>query len=259
MMRLVTIPISHYCEKARWALIRHGIPYREESHLQGFHYPYTYCLSGGKLVPVLQDGKQVISDSTAILKHLEGYATKETMLYPEDDALRQQVEELEDLFDEQLGVESRRWVYFHYLQHPREMLKIASQGISSFEKAMGPACFPFLKAFVGNLLHINEAKVEEGVNRSRQLVQKIDSLLSDGRKYLVGEQFSAADLSLACMMAPFVLPRQYGITLPTVDEVPASMKSTVKEFQNTLTGKFVLHLCETERCSQRQNDSFGGV
>jgi glutathione S-transferase len=28
--RLVTIPISHYCEKARWALGRARIAYREE-------------------------------------------------------------------------------------------------------------------------------------------------------------------------------------------------------------------------------------
>jgi len=37
MGRLVTIPISHYCEKARWALERAGVPYREERHVQGVH------------------------------------------------------------------------------------------------------------------------------------------------------------------------------------------------------------------------------
>ena len=37
MRRLVTIPISHYCEKARWALDRAGLDYREERHVQGIH------------------------------------------------------------------------------------------------------------------------------------------------------------------------------------------------------------------------------
>jgi glutathione S-transferase len=37
VLRLVTIPISHHCEKARWALERAGIPYREERHVQGIH------------------------------------------------------------------------------------------------------------------------------------------------------------------------------------------------------------------------------
>jgi glutathione S-transferase len=36
-LRLITIPISHYCEKARWALERAGIAYREERHIQGVH------------------------------------------------------------------------------------------------------------------------------------------------------------------------------------------------------------------------------
>ncbi|MCW3023116.1 MAG: Glutathione S-transferase family protein, partial [Conexibacter sp.] len=30
---LVTIPISHYCEKARWALDRAGVAYEERRHL----------------------------------------------------------------------------------------------------------------------------------------------------------------------------------------------------------------------------------
>ena len=32
--RLLTIPISHYCEKARWALERAGLAYREERHVR---------------------------------------------------------------------------------------------------------------------------------------------------------------------------------------------------------------------------------
>jgi len=36
-LRLITIPISHYCEKARWALERAGLSYREERHVQGVH------------------------------------------------------------------------------------------------------------------------------------------------------------------------------------------------------------------------------
>ena len=34
---LITIPPSHYCEKARWALDYARIPYREERHPPLFH------------------------------------------------------------------------------------------------------------------------------------------------------------------------------------------------------------------------------
>ena len=53
MRRLITIPMSHYCEKARWALDRLGLRYVEERHLQVFHYPRTYWFSRGPTVPVL--------------------------------------------------------------------------------------------------------------------------------------------------------------------------------------------------------------
>src|SRR5215212_1631565 len=53
VLRLVTIPISHYCEKARWALERVGIPYREERHVQGIHRFAARRAGGGITVPVL--------------------------------------------------------------------------------------------------------------------------------------------------------------------------------------------------------------
>ena len=53
MLRLITIPISHYCEKARWALERADIPYREERHVQLIHRIAARRAGGGQTVPVL--------------------------------------------------------------------------------------------------------------------------------------------------------------------------------------------------------------
>ena len=50
---LITIPISHYCEKARWALDRAGIPYRERAHLQAIHWFAVRRAGGARTVPVL--------------------------------------------------------------------------------------------------------------------------------------------------------------------------------------------------------------
>lgn len=44
-LRLITLPISHYCEKVRWALDRQGIAYREEAHAPIFHGLYTLPLT----------------------------------------------------------------------------------------------------------------------------------------------------------------------------------------------------------------------
>lgn len=241
-VRLITIPMSHYCEKARWGLERLGIPYREERHLQVFHYLQTFRYSHGPHVPFLIDDTQVISDSTRILKHLDRYASPVMRLYPENAQQRQQAEELEELFDEVVGVESRRWIYFHYLPHTRAALRVAGQGVPAVEKFLGPLCYPFMKLIIQRRLRIFEHEVDAGLMRVREIVHMLDELLSDGREYLVGNRFSAADLALACMMAPFLLPAQYSIRLPTIEEAPMTMRETVHEFRNTVTGRFALRL-----------------
>lgn len=245
--RLITIPMSHYCEKARWGLERLGIAYREERHLQVFHYLQTFRYSHGLHVPVLIDGAKVIVDSTSILKYLDHLAAPEMRLYPDNHTERCRVEELENLFDEELGVESRRWIYFHYLPHARAALHIADQGVPAIEKFLGTACYPFMKTIIRHRLRVYEPEVMAGLTRAREIVRMTDKLLLDGRRYLVGDRFSAADLTLACMMAPFILPNQYGIRLPAIHEVPWTMRETVREFRNTATGHFVLHLFETKR------------
>lgn len=248
-LRLLTIPVSHYCEKARWALDRHGLPYIEERHLQAFHYWRSFRLSRGPNVPVLVDDGTAISDSTAILHHLERYAAPETRLYPETG--RSTVDELEELFDGTLGIESRRWVYFHVLQTPSLALSTSSQGVPRWQAAVAPLCYPLLKAFINRKLAISAANVSAGLECVRTVIKRIDALLSDGRPYLVGARFTAADLTLACMMAPFLMPPEYGVRLPQPDEVPAAMRAIIEEMRGTRAGEHALRMYRAQR--QRRN------
>jgi glutathione S-transferase len=245
--RLITIPMSHYCEKARWGLERLNLDYHEERHLQVFHYPRTYWVSRGSMVPVLIDDREVISDSTAILKHLDRYADEKSRLYPVEPELRRQVESFEEWFDTELGVESRRWVYYHMLPHPWKGFRTAAQGTPLYENLLAPFFYPFMGWLIAHKLQVRAAAVETGIARSREIVQQIDNLLSDGRRYLVGGRFTAADLSLACMLSPFVLPPNYGIRLPNPETLPTSMARDINAFRQTRTGQYVQRLFETER------------
>lgn len=246
-LRLLTIPISHYCEKTRWALDRLGLPYIEERHLQVFHYWRSYQLSGGPNVPVLIDSDIRITDSTAILQHLDRYATDETRLYP--DKLRNEIDPMEELFDETLGIESRRWVYFHALQTPRMALRISSQGVPTWQASIAPLLYPFLKAFIRRKLDVSAKTVDIGLERSRSVIAQVDTLLSDGRPYLLGNRFTAADLTLAAMMAPFLMPAEYGVRLPQLDEISSAMRSTVEEMRSTRAGQHALLMYQTQRLS----------
>jgi glutathione S-transferase len=239
--------MSHYCEKARWGLERLGIDYFEERHLQVFHYPRTFWFSGGPNVPVLVDKGKVVHDSTAILKHLDSYADDSQRLYPQDSELRSRVNELEDLFDNVLGVESRRWVYYHFKTRPIQALRTAGQGTPLAERLILPAIFPIFNLLINKLINPSERAVEEGLNKVRDIIKTTDSLLAAGHTCLLGDQFTAADLSLACMLAPLVLPRDYGIRLPEPDEMPVDARPVVDEFRATSTGAYVLRLFETKK------------
>src|ERR1700730_15544601 len=103
MLRLVTIPISNYCEKARWALERAGLPYREERHLQGIHRLAARRAGGGATVPVLVTPDGVIGESAQILAWVDARTPADRRLFPPEPGLRREVESLCRRFDEELG------------------------------------------------------------------------------------------------------------------------------------------------------------
>jgi glutathione S-transferase len=93
--RLITIGVSHFCEKARWALQRAGVPYQEERHPPVFHVVLARGLGGGRSTPILITPTGRLTDSTDILRFIDEQVPPELRLYPDDSGLRSQMEELE--------------------------------------------------------------------------------------------------------------------------------------------------------------------
>src|SRR5262249_30807910 len=107
---LITIPISHYCEKARWALERAGVPYTERQHMQGLHRIAVKRAGGGETAPVLVTPDGVLPESRDILAFADERMTAEKRIYPDDPDLRAEITALEDDYDARLGPEGRRWM-----------------------------------------------------------------------------------------------------------------------------------------------------
>ncbi|MEB3343132.1 glutathione S-transferase N-terminal domain-containing protein [Okeania sp.] len=105
--RLITIPVSHYCEKVRWALDRLKITYTEEPHIPLFHRLATFKYDSISVPVLATENHGIFVDSTDILHYLSAIAPPDKKLYPDIPELRKEVEELEDLFDEKLGVAVR--------------------------------------------------------------------------------------------------------------------------------------------------------
>jgi glutathione S-transferase len=240
--RLVTIPISHYCEKARWALDRAGIAYREERHVQIVHRVASRRAGGGGTVPVLVAADGVFTRSADILAYADRDGAR---LYP--DALRDEVMALERDFDTDLGPESRRWMYFHVLPHKDLGVAYNCTGVPAWERRAFPLMLGVMSGYVRHLFAIGPTTGDDAGAAVRRTFDAVAARLADGRRYLCGDAFTAADLAFAALAAPVVIPSEYGAPLPAVEELPTDMAAAVRAFRAHPAGAFACRLFAEER------------
>lgn len=238
---LITIPVSHYCEKIRWALTRLQIPFVEERHMPPFHRFATRRV-GGQSVPVLVTETNVLINSQEILKYVDSIAADEAKLYPVDPENRQQVEKLVKSFDLVLAPAVRQWFYFYTFDQAQLIQPLWCQGVPWFERILFPIVFKRVRSIVFEAYAINVESATAAHQRICDSFEMIDSLLADGRTYLVGDRFSAADLTFATLAAAAVLPVGYGAKLPELNKLPPQMAANIQAFRETSAGRFVLRL-----------------
>jgi glutathione S-transferase len=244
---LVTIPISHFCEKARWALDRAGIEYSEQRHIQIVHIAAAKRAGGGRSTPVLKTPEGSFGDSTAILQYADDHGPPQLRLYPRDEPSRADVMALEDRFDAVLGPESRRWLYYEVFKDARRFSSYNLASVPAWERRIFPFVLAPAKAVIRSRLDISAATAAESLRLVNQELDFVAGLLADGRHYLVGDRFSAADLTFAALSAPLVAPVQYGTQLPQPDVMPASMSKLVRAWREHPAGAFALRMFAQER------------
>ncbi len=240
VLRLLTIPISHYCEKARWGLDHAGLQFREEPHVQGVHRLYARRAGGGGTVPVLLTPAGPIGESEQILEWCDRALEPERRLFPEHQ--RAEVLTLSRRFDAVLGPCARRLIYVHMFAQPGLALKYNNQGVPAWEERAIRHGLPVMRRFVGRALGIApgvELADEAAVWREFDFVA---GLLADGRRHLLGERFTAADLTFAALAAAVLLPPVYGWRLPEPEELQPGTRALVERARAHPAGAYALAL-----------------
>jgi glutathione S-transferase len=242
-LRLLTIPISHFCEKARWALDRAGLSYREEAHVQGVHRLAARRAGGGTTVPVLVTGDEVIGESREILGWADQRMTPDGQIL----ASEPDVAALCRRFDEVLGPAARRLVYVHMLAQRELVLAYNDQGVPAWEDRLVRHGWGPLTRFIRRALGIVPG-IE--VQDERIVFAELDhvaGLLADGRPYLCGERFTAADLTFAALSSAVTVPPQYGVRLPQPDVLAPATAELVQRARAHPAGRHAMRLFEHER------------
>jgi glutathione S-transferase len=251
--RLITMAYSHYSEKARWALDYAALDYIEERHLPLLHRLHTRRV-GGSSVPILVDGQRCCFDSAAIVLYAESRAGRGALL-PGNAEQRSETLELEHYLDRELGPHARRWAYAHLLGRPALLNAYARRGVPVTERPFTPLVMWLARPIIRRVLRITPESAARSLERVRVLFALIGERLTDGRSFLVGDRFTAADLTFAALAAPVLLPPEFGGALPALSAVPARMAATVSELRATPAGRFALAMYAHHRPAPRSSSS----
>jgi glutathione S-transferase len=222
------IPVSHYSEKARWALGHKSVDHERRAPLAGAHILEALWLTRGssKTLPILRLEGRTIGDSTEIIAALEA-RYPEPALYPDDPDERRRALELEEFFDEELGPYIRRYAWHELRTDRARMSELAVRMLPGPMQGFPPA-----RATAGRYgsalvqLRYRAGSVEGAAEARAKVLAALDRLereLDDaGGEYLVGDAFSVADLTAAALFYPLVNPPEGPSLLP--DPLPARLE-----------------------------------
>jgi len=204
------ISISHYSEKARWALDFKPVPHRRRAIPGGFHMIAALGLTRGAAYtfPILELDGEAVYDSTAIIGALER-RNPEPALYPEDPAERRRALDLEDWFDEELAPPLRLLGWHEMTRDPERLSALMDPFLppsARGNQAARDMAARFASGFTALRYRVSsEEEAEQARQRVTAGLDRLEAEL-DGNEYLVGDGFTVADLTAAALFYPLVLP-----------------------------------------------------
>ena len=210
--RLITFGISHFCEKARWALDWHHIPYEEIGWPPGWHLVLAKrCGARASTLPIVLDGKSVIQGSGAIIDWAERKAKEpRRSLVPRGNPA--EGEEIERRADEFIGTHVRRLAYAvtlpscPYLVKPALFLRT-----SVSNRLIGNVMWPVTRRLMMRVYDIRPGAASESQAWLESELDWLDNKLADGRRYLLGDRFSRVDLTVASLLSAFAQPKEMAV------------------------------------------------
>jgi glutathione S-transferase len=237
--------ISHYCEKARWALDYLNVDYELRTLPVIEHIKIARAAgAAGSGTPFLTGDDVVVQGSSAIIDWADAAATGDQRLTPEDDS--EQCMEIERRLDDIAGVHVRRYFYSEaVVDHSKTVRAVFTTDIPLKNKIIVSLAWSKIRGKMMKFMDLGPSQRIDSRAKVEAELDWLDDLLSDGREYLTGSKFTRADLTAASLLAPLTLPEQH--PLHSTIQLPPVMTSEVAEWQNRPSLKLVRRVYEQYR------------
>jgi glutathione S-transferase len=264
VLKLITIPFSHYNERARWALDICGVSYCEEPSAPVLHTLHVMAAGGGsgakskdtRIVSgsfstpcaVLPDG-QVVTDSKLICRYASQESTEPSVdLYPA--AHLDDITMMENRFHDHVGRYARTAAYWG-LRSDELYYGTTVIMLPPSQRKIGSWIMWAIRPMIFGGLRINERTAERARGKLSEEFAWVSERL-EGKEWLCGEHFTAADLAFAALAAPVlgISEAEGNVAVPSypaVDALPAETRDFVRVLRATPAGQHALKTYREQR------------
>ncbi|PRW57097.1 glutathione S-transferase [Chlorella sorokiniana] len=262
---LLTLAVSHFCEKARWVLERCGIEYTEEAHVPVAHRFAVKTAGGRGSVPCLRlppetsgpDSRSASASAKASIS--PGCVDQSTPIMRWADQQRPgaalfpagprgaEVERWCAQLDKRLGPATRSWAYSHVLYNPMVADAMVAPPVPAAERfLLRWGGWLLVRKLLAKGLRISPENGAVALQEIRRCFDEVGQQLADGRPFLTGETFTAADITFAALAAP-AIGQAYANVPGLSEQTPPAMRTEVEELQAHPAGQFALRLWREQR------------
>jgi glutathione S-transferase len=221
MTTLYTFAISHYGERARWALDHKGIEHQVVNLLPGPHVFQVRRMAPKRQVPVLEHEGTIIQGSDLIIDFLDTQF-EERRLSPEDVERAADLERAAD----RVGRHARRVLYATLTRDT--IIPLWTQDGPSWGRAFYAVAYPLLARGLRSAYDLRPERVKKSRAALRDILDELDQAIAD-RAYFVGDAFSRVDICFASLLAPLARPTNHSVHWPA--RYPSVIEALIEQHQ----------------------------